>query len=65
MVLTTQLGDNRRLLLEAQMQQDMRTAADLISRDLRRAGYWTRPISKCGRLQVRRYPIPINPQYRA
>lgn len=40
MVLTSQLGDNRRLLLEAQMQQDMRTAADMISRDIRRAGYW-------------------------
>ncbi len=40
MVLTTQLGDNRSLLLEAQVQQDMRAAVDLISRDLRRAGYW-------------------------
>lgn len=40
MVLTSQLGDNRRLLLEAQMQQDLRTAADMISRDIRRAGYW-------------------------
>jgi len=40
MMLTTQLGDNRRLLLEAQMQQDMRAAADMIARDIRRAGYW-------------------------
>ena len=40
LVLTSQLGDNRRLLLEAQMQQDLRTAADMISRDIRRAGYW-------------------------
>lgn len=40
MLLTSQLGDNRRLLLEAQVQQDMRAAADLIARDLRRAGYW-------------------------
>lgn len=40
MVLTSQLGDNRRLLLEAQMQQDLRTAADMVSRDIRRAGYW-------------------------
>jgi type IV pilus assembly protein PilW len=40
LVLTTQLGDNRRLLLEAQMQQDMRAAADMIARDIRRAGYW-------------------------
>jgi type IV pilus assembly protein PilW len=40
MVLTSQLGDNRRLLLEAQMQQDLRVTADMISRDIRRAGYW-------------------------
>lgn len=40
MVLTTQLGDNRRLLLEAQVQQDLRSVADLISQDIREAGYW-------------------------
>ena len=40
LMLTTQLGDNRRLLLEAQIQQDMRAAADMITRDIRRAGYW-------------------------
>ena len=40
MVLTTQLGDNRRLLLEAQVQQDLRVASDLISREIRAAGYW-------------------------
>lgn len=42
LVLTTQLDSNRRLLLEAQLQQDLRTAADMISRDVRRAGYWGR-----------------------
>ena len=41
MVLTTQLGDNRRLLLEVQVQQDLRSAADIISRELRGAGYWS------------------------
>lgn len=46
MVLTSQLGDNRRLLLEAQMQQDLRAAADMISRDIRRAGYWGK--AHCG-----------------
>jgi prepilin peptidase dependent protein B len=40
LVLTTQLDSNRRLLLEAQVQQDLRTTADMISRDIRRAGYW-------------------------
>ena len=36
---TSQLTDNRRLLLETQLQQDLRSAADLVARDLRRAGY--------------------------
>lgn len=40
LVLTTQLDNNRRLLLEAQVQQDLRTTADMISRDVRRAGFW-------------------------
>lgn len=38
MVLTTQLDDNRRLLLETQLQQDVRASMDIITRDLRRAG---------------------------
>ena len=41
MVLTTQLNDNRQLLLETQLQQDLRSAADIVTRELRRAGYWT------------------------
>lgn len=40
MVMTNQLGDNRRLLLETQMQQDLRSVATLISRDVRRANYY-------------------------
>jgi type IV pilus assembly protein PilW len=39
-VAVNQIGDNRRLLLETQVQQDLRAAADLIARDVRRAGYW-------------------------
>jgi type IV pilus assembly protein PilW len=34
------LTGNRRLLLEARVNQDLRAAADIIARDLRRAGYW-------------------------
>lgn len=34
------INNNRRLVLETQVNQDMRAAADLIARDLRRAGYW-------------------------
>ena len=37
---TNQMSDNRRLLLETQIQQDLRATADIIVRDLRRAGYW-------------------------
>jgi type IV pilus assembly protein PilW len=40
MVVSNQLGDNRRLMLETQIQQDLRAAADLIARDIRRSGYW-------------------------
>lgn len=45
MVVTTQLGDNRRLLLETQLQQDLRATADIITRELRRAGYWKEPLA--------------------
>lgn len=34
------LSNNRGLLLETRINQDLRSAADLIARDLRRAGYW-------------------------
>ena len=39
-VLTSNLRDNRALLLEARLMQDLRTATDIVSRDLRRAGFW-------------------------
>jgi prepilin peptidase dependent protein B len=34
------LRENRALMLESRLMQDLRTAADIIARDLRRAGYW-------------------------
>lgn len=37
-MVTSQLSDNRRLLLEVQVQQDLRATADVIARELRRAG---------------------------
>ena len=39
-LLAGNLRENRSLLLEARITQDLRTAADVIARDLRRAGYW-------------------------
>ena len=37
---TVQVSEHRRLQLEAQVQQDLRAAADLVTRELRRAGHW-------------------------
>lgn len=37
---TSQIGDHKRLVLETQVQQDLRAAADMMLRDLRRAGTW-------------------------
>jgi len=39
MLVTTQLNDNRRLLLETQVNQDLRAAAEIVTRELRRAGH--------------------------
>ena len=36
----SQVREHRRLLLEARLTQDLSGAAELIARDLRRAGYW-------------------------
>lgn len=38
LLVSSQLGENRRLLIETQLQQDMRAAMDIISRELRRMG---------------------------
>lgn len=39
-LLSSFTGENRRLLLETRVNQDLRAALDVVSRDLRRAGYW-------------------------
>jgi type IV pilus assembly protein PilW len=39
-VAVNQIGENRRLLLETQVQQDLRATADMVARDIRRAGCW-------------------------
>lgn len=41
----TNLTNSRRLLTEARVNQDLRVAADLIARDLRRAAYWQNAIT--------------------
>ncbi|HPO19085.1 MAG TPA: prepilin-type N-terminal cleavage/methylation domain-containing protein [Rubrivivax sp.] len=42
MLVATHLADSRRLTLETQVQQDLRAAADIVTRELRRAGHWAR-----------------------
>jgi len=39
-LLTGNLRENRAQVVESRLMQDLRTASDLLSRDLRRAGYW-------------------------
>ena len=39
-VVTRHARENRALAIETRLMQDLRTAADIIARDLRRAGYW-------------------------
>lgn len=38
------LANSRKMLVEARVNQDLRAAADLITRDLRRTGYWANAI---------------------
>lgn len=38
-VVTGQLSENSKLLADARVHEDLRTAADIIARDIRRAGY--------------------------
>ena len=37
---STQLTENRRLLLETQLQQDLRATVDIVTRELRRSSFW-------------------------
>ena len=39
MLVSTQLSGNRQLLVETQIQQDLRATADIVTRDLRRSSY--------------------------
>lgn len=40
LLLGQHLREHRALLLEARLMQDLRTTADVVARDLRRAGHW-------------------------
>lgn len=43
LLMTNQINENRQLLLETQLQQDLRAAADIITRELRRIGTMQTP----------------------
>ncbi len=43
LMMVNQVNEHRRLMLETQVQQDLRAVADLVLRDLRRSGYWAAP----------------------
>lgn len=40
LLLSHQMREQRTMLVEARLMQDLRSAADLVARDLRRAGHW-------------------------
>ncbi len=40
MLVSNHAHESRALMIETRLMQDLRTAADIVSRDLRRAGYW-------------------------
>jgi prepilin peptidase dependent protein B len=39
---------NKRLMIETRVNQDLRAAADIVARDLRRAGYWNEALTGIG-----------------
>lgn len=39
------ITSNKRLLLETRVNQDLRAAADIVARDVRRAGYWNNSLA--------------------
>jgi prepilin peptidase dependent protein B len=49
------LTDSRRVLVETRLSQDLRSAADIVARDVRRSGYWQ------GALSGVVYPAASNP----
>jgi len=57
-VVAAHQGAARRMQLEARLMQDLRGAAELVSRDLRRAGHWAAAASGVRRGDE---PIVVNP----
>lgn len=49
---------SRRVQIEARLMQDLRTTAELVARDLRRAGHWSAAASAVRKADE---PVPANP----
>lgn len=45
MLFTSNVVVNRKLVVEARLNQNLRAAADLVARDIRRSGYWANSVS--------------------
>jgi type IV pilus assembly protein PilW len=58
--LTSQTQAQRRTLADARLDQDLRAAADLLARDLRRAGYWGHAATTLAR-RAQSASAPANP----
>jgi type IV pilus assembly protein PilW len=48
LLVSTLLGENRRLLLDTQLQQDLRASADIIAHEVRRAGAQSETLAVAG-----------------
>jgi len=59
LTLTHHLRENRSLIVEARLMQDLRTASDLVAHDLRRAGYWNHAGDSVW--HAAGGPVPANP----
>lgn len=59
LMVSSQLADNRRLLLETQLQQDLRATVDIVTREMRRASYWQES-QKALWYETRTSPITAN-----
>jgi prepilin-type N-terminal cleavage/methylation domain-containing protein len=64
-LLSTQIVENRRLIAEAQLQQDLRATADIITRELRRSGTVGSDILMLGQIWILDNANPPRPNTRS
>ena len=59
-LMASNLRESRSLMLESRLMQDLRTATDIITRDLRRAGYWSGAVAA---VQISADIVPVSNPY--